>query len=96
MTKLEFGGEDVGAFAIVYIRGMSVLSKDLHGVSLQALAICNGLIIGFMVYAFKHHSGAHFNPAVTIVFMVSGHCHWVKVLVWMLALAIGSLLGRAI
>lgn len=59
--------EMIGTFALVLTVGLAVLAKT----ALAVVAIAGCLIA--MVYALGDVSGAHFNPAVTVAILVSGH-----------------------
>ena len=73
ISGIGFMGEVIGTFAICFIGGLCGLSKDLHNLNYTDLAVCNGLMVTLMVYCFIHYSGAHFNPAISIAFLISGH-----------------------
>jgi MIP family channel proteins len=66
--------EAIGTFALVFAGcGTAMVSERFPGsVAPGALPIVFGLVVGAMIYAVGHLSGAHFNPAVTLGFAVSG------------------------
>jgi MIP family channel proteins len=61
----HFIAEFIGAFALVFIGSGSII----RGGSLIEVALAHGIILSIMVSALMRVSG-HFNPAVTIGFMV--------------------------
>ncbi len=77
--------EYVGTFALVFVGAGSILSfaklfgtfvaqgaqAPATGWSLVGIALAHGLAIGVMVSAVGHISGGHFNPAITLGFLIT-------------------------
>jgi len=61
--------EFVGAFALTFVGAGAVMTA---GTDLVAVAAAHGLILAIMVSALGHISGAHFNPAITFGFLITG------------------------
>jgi MIP family channel proteins len=59
--------EFVGTFALIFFGAGSIMA----GAGTIGVAIAHGLAIALMVTALAHISGGHFNPAITLAFVVT-------------------------
>jgi MIP family channel proteins len=81
--------EAIGAFTLTFVgAGAAVAARGVSDPTLIGVAIANGLAIGVMVCAFGHISGGHFNPAVTLGFLVARRIKpWLAAVYWVAQLA---------
>ncbi len=66
----HFLAEFIGTFALVFVGGGSILMAQQGAGNLLTIAAAHGLIYGVLVSAAMRISG-HFNPAVTVGFLVT-------------------------
>lgn len=71
------GADAIGTFALVFA-GCGAVVVDAQTGALGHVGICLvfGLVVGAMIFATGHVSGAHFNPAVTLAFAATGKFPW--------------------
>lgn len=94
-TAAEFVGT---ALLIVFGPGSVVAALRLGGGSLDyaglgMIAVSFGLVVALVIYAFGSTSGAHINPAVTLVLAVTGRFPWRDVGAYLVAQLVGSVAG---
>src|SRR5215212_1817062 len=100
--------EFVGTFTLVFIGAGSILALTtllqpaIHntqdqgvwgGLTLVSVALAHGLAIAVMVSAVGHISGGHFNPAVTLGFLVTRRIAPALALVYWVSQLVGAVLG---
>jgi aquaporin Z len=95
-TKIFFA-ELIGTFiVIVFATGSVVLDAKLNGaLGLPFISIAPAIAVAVGVYLFGKISMAHFNPAVTVGFLITNHLERKKglLMVYLLAEIIGGILG---
>jgi MIP family channel proteins len=69
----KYLAEFVSTFSLVFVATGAMATNSMTNGSLgpMGIALASGLIVMAMVYATKHISGAHINPAVTIAMFVT-------------------------
>jgi aquaporin Z len=95
-TKIFFA-ELIGTFiVIVFATSSVVLDAKLNGVlGLPFIAIAPAIAIAIGVYLFGKTSMAHFNPAVTVGYLITNHLERKKglLIIYLLAEIIGGILA---
>jgi aquaporin Z len=86
--------EFVGAFTLIFVGAGSIIATG--GTNLTAIALAHGLAIGVMASAVGHISGGHFNPAVTLGFLVARRIEPVLAVVYWAAQFLGALVAAAL
>lgn len=68
----SYWAEFLGTFALCFVgQGAIVMQQATGGGSLLVVAVAHGLALAVMISALSSWSGAHFNPAVTLGFVVT-------------------------
>ncbi len=90
----HFAAEFVGIFALVFVGGAVLISAQSpgSGAGLLEAAFAHGLILAVMVTATMRISG-HFNPAVTLGFLVTRRIEPVMAGVYLVAQLLGAMLA---
>lgn len=73
MDLTKYLAEAIATFALVFIgAGVVAANATYNGaLGLVGIALAHGLVLMSMVYATRHISGAHINPAVTIAMLAT-------------------------
>ena len=94
-NQKKFVAEVVGTFVVVvFATGSVVLDAKFQGsLGLQFVAFAPFVGVSLMVYAFGKISMAHFNPAITIGFLITKHVPRNLLPLYVIAQIVGALLG---
>jgi MIP family channel proteins len=89
--------EALGTFGLVFAGCGAIMIDTLsHGqITHVGVGLVFGLIITVMIYAFGHISGAHFNPAVTLAFVLARHFPVRRLIGYWIAQLSGATLASA-
>lgn len=94
---VPYVGEVIGTSGLVFAGCGAIIIDRLSGgqVTHVGVGLVFGLIITVMIYALGHLSGAHFNPAVTLGFVLARHFPLRRLAGYWLAQLLGAALGAA-
>jgi aquaporin TIP len=84
--------EFVGTFTLIFIGGGAGIAS---GHDIVAVALANGLAIGIMVSNLGHISGGHFNPSITLAFLVTRRIKASLAIVYWAAQLLGAIAAAA-
>lgn len=96
--RRKLGAEFIGTFAMVFV-GCGAISVELSQpgvIGHFGISMIFGLVVGAMIYATGHISGAHFNPAVTLGFASTGRFPWRQVPAYALTQCVAALAAMAV
>lgn len=90
----HFLAEFVGTFALVFVGGSAVIQSTARNSpsGLVEVALANGLILALMVSALMRISG-HFNPAVTVAFLVTRRIEAMMAGLYLVAQLLGAMVA---
>lgn len=91
----KYTAEFIGTFGLVFCGTGAVVVDEVSGgtVTHVGVAICFGLIVMAMIYAFGEISGAHLNPAVTLAFAVNKSFPFKNVIPYIISQLAGAVLA---
>lgn len=94
-NQKRFVAELVGTFVVVVCATGSIVldAKSDGAIGLWFVALAPAAAVAMMIYAFGKVSMAHFNPAVTIGFLITKHMPKNLLLLYLAAEIIGALLA---
>ena len=97
-TRKKSFAEFLGTFALVFAGTGAIVVDDVSGgaITLVGIALTFGLVILAMIYAVGDISGAHFNPAVTIAFWLSGRFSARSVLPYIASQCLGAVAASGV
>lgn len=85
--------EFVGTLVLILIGGLAVVVTAVEGNNVVVPALAHGLILVSLIYTFGHISGGHFNPAVTVGFLVAGKIEAPRAGLYIVAQFLGAIVG---
>jgi MIP family channel proteins len=94
----EIVAEAVGAFILVFAGTGAVMVNQISNGAVTHLGISFvfGAVVAALIYTLGHISGAHFNPAVTLAFWVSGFFPGRLVFAYIGAQSLGAIAASAL
>jgi MIP family channel proteins len=95
MLLAQCTAEALGTFGLVFAGCGAIMINALSKgqITHVGVGLVFGLIITVMIYTFGHISGAHFNPAVTLAFVLTRHFPLQRLLFYWVAQLVGAILA---
>ena len=94
----KLAAEFIGTFTMIVV-GCGAISVEVSQpgvIGHLGISMIFGLVVGAMIYATGHISGAHFNPAVTLGFASTDRFPWKQVPAYVLAQCAAALVAMAL
>ena len=94
----KLAAEFIGTFTMIFV-GCGAISVEVSQpgvIGHLGISMIFGLVVGAMIYATGHISGAHFNPAVTLGFASTDRFPWKQVPAYVLAQCAAALVAMAL
>jgi MIP family channel proteins len=94
-TWVSYVAEGIGTCGLVFAGCGAIMVDTLSGgqVTHVGVGLVFGLVITVMIYTFGHLSGAHFNPAVTLAFVLARHFPLRRLIGYWIAQLVGATLA---
>ncbi|MED5360551.1 MAG: aquaporin, partial [Pseudomonadota bacterium] len=97
----KVGAEFIGtAGLLATVIGSGIMGETLAGgnvaIALLGNTIATGAILVVLIWVFGPISGAHFNPAVTIAFLVTGEISARDAAIFIVVQVLGALVGMLV
>lgn len=91
----SYWAEFLGTFALCFFgQGAIVLNQFTGGQpGLVGIAIAHGLALAVMISALGSTSGGHFNPAITMGFVVTGRQSWTSAITYWISQLLGAVVA---
>jgi glycerol uptake facilitator-like aquaporin len=85
------------AFLLAAVVGSGIMAQKLAGGNVALALLCNtiptGAILAVLILVFGPISGAHFNPAVSLAFLIRRELPWDTAVAYIAAQIVGALVG---
>ena len=85
-------GEFLGTFILMFVgTGAIIVNYQSKSITPLGISLLFGLIIAALIYTFRHISGAHFNPVVTISLFLLKDMSLIDTIKYIVAQIIGAI-----
>jgi MIP family channel proteins len=97
-AQRQIVAEAIGTFILVFAGTGAVMVNQISegAVTHLGVSFVFGAVVAALIYTLGHISGAHFNPAVTLAFWVSGFFPRKHVLAYILAQTLGAIAASTV
>jgi aquaporin NIP len=94
--KKKLIAEFIGTYFLIFAgTGAVVIDELTKNLTHVGIALTFGLVVMALIYTFGHISGAHFNPAVTLGFLVNGDIGLLDAMNYIVIQLLGGILASA-